>query len=430
MNFHHTFTVGAPIDEVWEAILDVPRAGPCVPGARILEQEGANEYRAAITVELGGLTVTYTGEVEVVESDAAVRRAVMSARANEALDRSAAYATFEVRLSARDGTTHGTVHTDLAISGRAAAAGQGPLGDAAARIIETFAANLTSLLTGAAPTGDAAGTAEPGPVGPWASRLTTPTPTPTPAPDPWDEPWAEPVTPASEAAAEPAPPEEAPGDAPPPSPWATEPAAEATPPEDAPDDTPPPSPWATEPATEATPPEDAPGDTPPPSPWATEPAEEAAPPEDAPAPLWAEPDALEPEPEPDALEPEPEPDALEPESEPDALEPEPEPDALEPATLEADALEPEPEPAALVGDPGAAPPDAAPPGEGAAAASAGVGSAGAGPSAPSGQRGSLPVPSIARGGVPEQLRNPKVLAMAGTAALVLVLRRRRRRRRR
>jgi carbon monoxide dehydrogenase subunit G len=443
MNFHNTFSVNAPVDDVWEAILDVERAASCMPGARILESEGPSdedspdEHRAAITVELGALSVTYTGEVEIVEADAGVRRAVISARANEALDRSAAYATVEIRLSPRDGTTHGTVHTDLAISGRAAATGQGTLGSTAARLIETFAANLSNLL--ASGSGSGAGESPsfgaPGPVGPWASRFGAP-----------EEPGA-----TEPGAQEPAPPEPEPATPPPPPWWQTEPepAAEVEPP--------PPSPWATEPAAEATPPEEEPL---PASPWATEPAAEAPPleeaaadaeaaPLDAAAAADAETGPLDEEPAAPEAEATPEAEAeATPEAEAEAEAAPPEPDVpapfwarsaqteeptrplwADPATVrgtppEPPAPEPEPEPAALVGDPGAAPPEAGDPG----AAPSPSGAASPPPPPPRPQSGPLPIPSVARGGLPEQLRNPKVLAVAGTAALLLVMRRRRRRR--
>jgi uncharacterized protein len=146
MEFDNTFTVAAPIDEVWGAVLDVERVAPCVPGAQVLEQTGDNAYKVAIRVRLGPVSMIYNGEVEVVEQYPDDRRAVMSARAKESRGQGTADARVEMRLSQDDGTTHGAIHTEVAISGRAAAMGQGIIADVSARLIDTFAANLAQML--------------------------------------------------------------------------------------------------------------------------------------------------------------------------------------------------------------------------------------------------------------------------------------------
>jgi len=153
MEFDNTFTVAAPIDEVWGAVLDVERVAPCVPGAQVLEQIGDNAYKVAIRVKLGPVSMIYNGEVEVVEQYPDDRRAVMSARAKESRGQGTADARVEMRLSQDDGTTHGAIHTDVAISGRAAAMGQGIIADVSARLIDTFAANLAQMLAADQPSG-------------------------------------------------------------------------------------------------------------------------------------------------------------------------------------------------------------------------------------------------------------------------------------
>src|SRR5262245_7445273 len=158
MEFDNTFTVSAPIDDVWDAMLDVERVAPCVPGASVVEKTGDNAYKVAIKVKLGPVSMTYKGDVEVVESDAEARRAVMSAKAKESRGQGTADATVEMRLSQENGATHGAIHTDVAISGKAAAMGQGIIGDVSARLIDTFANNLAAML--AAP--EAAEPATPG----------------------------------------------------------------------------------------------------------------------------------------------------------------------------------------------------------------------------------------------------------------------------
>ena len=69
MEFENTFTVKAPVDEVYDALLDVERVAPAMPGAQVLEKAGDDSYKVAIKVKLGPVTMTYRGDVTVVERD-------------------------------------------------------------------------------------------------------------------------------------------------------------------------------------------------------------------------------------------------------------------------------------------------------------------------------------------------------------------------
>jgi carbon monoxide dehydrogenase subunit G len=179
MEFDNTFTVEAPIDEVWKAMLDVERVAPCMPGAKVLEQTGDNAYKVAIKVKLGPVSMTYTGNVEVAEADDAAHRAIMKARAKEARGQGTADATVELRLTEQNGTTQGAMHSDVAISGRAAAMGRGMIGDVSAKMIDTFAENLAAMLSGPEEEAVAVAASEAAPSEPEAApRPTRPAPEP------------------------------------------------------------------------------------------------------------------------------------------------------------------------------------------------------------------------------------------------------------
>lgn len=147
MEFDDGFTVQAPIEDVWSALLDVERVAPCMPGAQVLDRLGDDAYAVAVTVKVGPITMRYRGELQIVERDAGEHRAVMRARAREARGQGTAAATIETRLTSADGATEGTIHTDLQMSGRAAAMGRGVIQDVAARLTRTFSDNLAAMLT-------------------------------------------------------------------------------------------------------------------------------------------------------------------------------------------------------------------------------------------------------------------------------------------
>lgn len=148
MEFDDGFTVQAPIEDVWSALLDVERVAPCMPGAQVLDRLGDDAYAVAVAVRVGPITMRYRGELQIVERDAGEHRAVMRARAREARGQGTAAATIETRLTADGGATAGTIHTDLQMSGRAAAMGRGVIQDVAARLTRTFSDNLAAMLTG------------------------------------------------------------------------------------------------------------------------------------------------------------------------------------------------------------------------------------------------------------------------------------------
>ena len=50
MNFENTFEVDAPIDQVYEALMDVERVAPCVPGAQVLDRKSDDAFEVAIKV--------------------------------------------------------------------------------------------------------------------------------------------------------------------------------------------------------------------------------------------------------------------------------------------------------------------------------------------------------------------------------------------
>src|SRR3954465_1965871 len=106
MGFENTFEVDAPIDEVYAALLDVERVAPCVPGAEGLDQTGDDAYQVAIKVKVGPISMTYKGNVEIVDRDEANHRAVMRARARETRGQGTADARVNMTL-----TEQGPEHT-------------------------------------------------------------------------------------------------------------------------------------------------------------------------------------------------------------------------------------------------------------------------------------------------------------------------------
>jgi carbon monoxide dehydrogenase subunit G len=171
MNFENTFTVDAPIDEVYAAMIDLERVAPCVPGAEVLEQTGDDSYNVAIKVKVGPMSMTYRGTVEIAERDPEAHTAKMRARAKEARGQGTASADVTMALEGDGSSTKGTMTSDVTLSGRVASMGRGIIQDVSARIIDTFSDNLQAMLSG----GGAAAEPEPEPAAQTTAQAAAPT---------------------------------------------------------------------------------------------------------------------------------------------------------------------------------------------------------------------------------------------------------------
>jgi carbon monoxide dehydrogenase subunit G len=183
MEFENTFLVEAPVEEVWDLLLDVERVAPCMPGAQVLEQTGDDTYKVAVKVKLGPMTMNYKGDVEIVDRDATAHRATMRAKAREARGQGTAQADIRMALREQDGGTEASIVTEMQMSGRAAAMGRGIIQDVAGSLTDTFAKNLAAMVEAAGAPAPAAAAPEPAPVAtPQPAAAVPPTPTPPPPP--------------------------------------------------------------------------------------------------------------------------------------------------------------------------------------------------------------------------------------------------------
>lgn len=146
MQLDSTFSVVAPIDMVWDALMDFERVAGCVPGVQIQNKLSDDAYQGTMKVKLGPVTMEYKGQMTVVERDAVVHRAVFQGRAKERRGQGTADGTATLQLTEADGTTRGTVSVELSLSGKAAAMGKGVINSVTERMMALFAENLQAIV--------------------------------------------------------------------------------------------------------------------------------------------------------------------------------------------------------------------------------------------------------------------------------------------
>jgi len=148
VKFENEFDVAAPIDEVYDALLDVERVAPNVPGASVLEQTGDDRYKVQIKVKVGPMSMIYKGEVEIVDKDADAHKATMKVKMKESRGQGNATANVAMGLDEAGGRTSARMETDVELSGKVAAMGRGVIQDVSGKLVKQFAGNLQEMLEG------------------------------------------------------------------------------------------------------------------------------------------------------------------------------------------------------------------------------------------------------------------------------------------
>jgi carbon monoxide dehydrogenase subunit G len=214
MKLEQSFTVTAPIEQVWAALIDVERVAPCLPGAEITGQAPDGGYQGTFSVKLGPATAAYNGSLRMESLDEATHTATMTARGTDKRGQGGANASIVSTMHQEGDDTLVEVVTDFTITGRLARFGRGGMiEDISKRLMRDFAQCLQATLA-AEPAPVAAAPVEAAePQAPLADELAAAEPA---------EPIAEAPAPVEPIAAEPLQPAQAPWP-----PAAAEPAAPA-----------------------------------------------------------------------------------------------------------------------------------------------------------------------------------------------------------
>lgn len=61
------FAVQAPVERVWQYMIDPKRVVECLPGAELLEQQDERTFLGAIKVKVGPLAMSYKGQAKFTE---------------------------------------------------------------------------------------------------------------------------------------------------------------------------------------------------------------------------------------------------------------------------------------------------------------------------------------------------------------------------
>jgi len=164
-----SYPMPAPADVGWTLLRDVEGVAGCMPGAKITEKIDAQHYKGTVAVKLGPANLSFRGEIDVKEIDAAAKKLHMVAKGTDTTGSSAASMDLTAHVEAVDAANCNLVgHAEVSMSGKVATFGGRVMGPVSDQILGQFAANFAARLQAmqaqaAAPAGAAPAMAAPEP---------------------------------------------------------------------------------------------------------------------------------------------------------------------------------------------------------------------------------------------------------------------------
>jgi carbon monoxide dehydrogenase subunit G len=147
------FTVAAPIQEVWNYMLDVQRVAPCMPGAELTQVVNDRQFKGRVKVKMGPVALAFAGTINMIERNDAAHRVVMKASGAEEKGKGQAEATVTSYMQPEGNGTRVVVQQDISMSGAVAQYGARMIQDATNVLMKQFVscmqADLARARTGA-----------------------------------------------------------------------------------------------------------------------------------------------------------------------------------------------------------------------------------------------------------------------------------------
>ena len=141
MLIENEFNVAAPMDFLWNYLLDVEKIAPCMPGAELTEVVDDKNWKGKLNAKFGPVSMAFAGTVTIESRDDAAHRVVLSAKGMEQKGKGAANAkvTSWLEPGPSDGVTTVKMEADITLTGAAAQLSRGLLPEISKKLTQTFA---------------------------------------------------------------------------------------------------------------------------------------------------------------------------------------------------------------------------------------------------------------------------------------------------
>ena len=146
MKFMGENTLAAPVDQVWDALLDPAVLVRTIPGCERLEAAGDNAYAMTVTAGVAAIKGTYTGSCALSDL---VPHESLTMRFQGAGAPGTVGATVQVRFAGEGDSTTVFYDADAIVGGMVGGVGQRMLTSVSRRMAGEFFGNVGEVLSGA-----------------------------------------------------------------------------------------------------------------------------------------------------------------------------------------------------------------------------------------------------------------------------------------
>jgi carbon monoxide dehydrogenase subunit G len=146
IEIQETFQVEAPVEAVWQFVMDPHKVVTCMPGAQLDEVVDDNTFLGSIKVKVGPITTSYKGRVQLTQVDEQGHVLQMAAEGRETSG-GMAKGTMTSRLrSLPNGETEVVAEARVDLTGRIMQVGRGMIQGVSHQLFAQFAARLKEQL--------------------------------------------------------------------------------------------------------------------------------------------------------------------------------------------------------------------------------------------------------------------------------------------
>jgi carbon monoxide dehydrogenase subunit G len=143
MDIFGSYTFNAPVDRVWDLLMDSDAISSCIPGCDRFEPVGDDRYNVTLTVAMAAITGTYQGTVALTDKTLHQSyRLVMEGHGRPGFVKGTSIIALRAAGDATAVDVSGAVHT----GGPIARLGQRLIGGVAKMILDRFFACLRAKL--------------------------------------------------------------------------------------------------------------------------------------------------------------------------------------------------------------------------------------------------------------------------------------------
>ena len=142
------YPMPCPPAVAWEFLQNLEAVAACMPGAKITERLDAGRYKGTVTVRVGPATMSFRGEVEMKDVDAAARTLRLLGKGTDSTGSAGASMNLTARIEAAAGGFCVLVGaSEVSMSGKAAAFGGRMMNSVADTILKQFADNFAAQVS-------------------------------------------------------------------------------------------------------------------------------------------------------------------------------------------------------------------------------------------------------------------------------------------